>query len=258
MKKILSIAALALCTATAFGQTSESTEKIKSPDGKNLIKVNVTSLFLNNYSFQYERAVGKKISAGLGFRFMPKSGMPLKSTIEKLIDDEETVKQLETFKTSNFALTPEVRFYLGKSVYRGFYVAPYARIANFKADLPSFSYTFEGTANGQTVTQTETIPLSGNLNTVTGGLMLGAQWKLSRLLYLDWWIIGAQYGTANGNIKGSKTLSNEEQQALREELEDLDIPNIDTEVTVDASGAKVDMKGPWAGLRGGLAIGVRF
>ncbi len=258
MKKILLPVAFGLIISTAYSQTPELKEAEKKSDGKNLIKFNITSPILKNYSFQYERAVAKKISVGLGYRFMPKSGLPLKSTLEKLIDDEETIDQIRNFKTSNYAITPEVRFYFGKGVYRGFYVAPYARIANFKAELPAFSYTFQSTTNGQTTPKTENIRLSGDLKTFTGGLMLGAQWKLSKLVYLDWWILGGQYGNENGGIKGSKTLSSEEQQALRDQLEELDIPNVDTEVTVDGSGAKVDMAGPWAGLRGGLNIGIRF
>jgi len=223
--------------------------------GKNLVKVNLTAIPLKNYSFQYERAIGKKISAGLGFRYMPKSGLPFKSSMESLIDDPDTWKHIDNFKTGNTAITPEIRFYMGKSVFRGFYIAPFARFATYSAELSSFEYEYNHPVEGD---KTETIPLSGNLKTITGGLLFGAQWKLSKLVYLDWWILGPQYGTSKGDITGKKALSAEEQEGLRKELEDLEIPLVDTKTTVDANGAKVNFSGPWAGLRAGISLGFRF
>lgn len=232
---------------------------ITATEGNNILKINVPAIALNNYSIQYERAIGQKTSVGLTYRFMPKSGLPLKSTVENIIDDAETWKQIKDLKTSNFAITPEVRFYFGQSVFRGFYVAPFAKIARYKADLPNFEYDVElDPALGMGSTVTEHIPLSGNLHTITGGVMIGAQWKLSKLLYLDWWILGPQYGASNGHLTGTKDLDQYEQRALKEELEDLDIPMVDTKTEVNSKGARLDMDGPWAGLRAGINLGIRF
>lgn len=261
MKQIftpLFLTALLFTAGTAFAQFDTV---LRSDDpGKNLIKINVPSIVVNNFSIQYERAVGKKISAGLSFRFMPKSGLPLKGQLENLIDDDDTWDQIEDMKTSNFAFTPEVRFYFGKSVFRGFYVAPFAKIAHYTADLPDFEYdvALPPFANAGTYI-TQKIPLSGKLNTITGGVLIGAQWKLSKLLYLDWWILGPQYGHAKGDVAGTKRLESQaERDALREELEDIDVPFAKTEVTVDENGGRLDIKGPWTGLRAGLNLGVRF
>lgn len=254
----LIMASFLFVTGLADAQTGSLKTGAAENTGKNLFKVNVPAVLLNNYSFEYERAVGKKISAGLGFRFMPKSGIPFKGTVENLIDDDETWNDIKDLRTSNFAFTPEVKFYFGQSVFRGFYIAPFAKIASYKADLPNFKYDVDVTAGGQSQTYTETIPLSGTLNTVTGGVLFGAQWKLSKLLYLDWWILGPQFGHANGDISGKKELNQYEQQALRDELNDLDIPMVDTETHVDEHGGRLDMKGPWAGLRAGVNLGVRF
>ena len=132
---------------------------------------------------------------------------------------------------------------------RGFYIAPFARYSSYTASLP-----FEFDVNGSQ----QTMPLSGNLNTLTGGLLLGAQWKLGGKVYLDWWMLGPQYGSANGTIDGKRALNVQEQQALRDELQDLEIPFAETTTTVDANGATLDIKGPWAGLRAGLSLGIRF
>ncbi len=227
-----------------------------NPGGNNLVKVSITAPFVNNYNFQYERAIGRKISVGLGIHFMPKSELPFKSRLESLIDDDDVWQNVKNLNTSNFAITPEIRFYFGKGVFRGFYIAPFAKYATFTADMP-FQFDVENPITH--VTTKETIPLDGKINTYTGGLLFGAQWKLSKLVYLDWWILGPNYGTSTGSINGRKTLSADEQNGLREQLKDLeDLPLVKTTSTVDGNGAKVDFDGPWAGLRAGLNIGFRF
>ena len=173
----------------------------------------------------------------------------MRNAISNAIDDPDTDRQLDNFKTGNVAFTPEIRFYMGKQAMRGFYIAPFARISSFTAEMP-----FEFDVNGTT----QTMPLSGKLNTFTGGLLLGAQWKLGGKVYLDWWMLGPQYGSAKGLLDGKKTLNAQEQQELRKELQNLDIPFAETTTTVDANGARLDIKGPWAGLRAGLCLGIRF
>lgn len=222
---------------------------------KNLIKINLTAIPLNNYSFQYERAIGKKMAVVIGVRFMPEGSIPLKAQVRNLIDDEDLSRQLDNFQTGNYAVTPEIRFYMGKEVFKGFYIAPFVRYATYTASIP-FEYEYDHPVNG---TVTEVIPLKGELSTLTGGLLFGSQWKLSKLVYLDWWILGPQYGTSDGNIKGTKNLSADEQEALREELEGLeDLPLVKATSEVNSQGARVDFKGPWAGVRAGICLGFRF
>src|SRR5690606_29082734 len=108
------------------------------------LKVNLLSLPLRNFSFMYEHKIGSKVTAGLGLRFMPKGGMPMRSTISNLVDDPDIDKQLDQFSTGNIAFTPEVRFYLGKEAMRGFYLAPFARYSNYTAELP-FEFDVNGT-----------------------------------------------------------------------------------------------------------------
>lgn len=227
----------------------------QNPDTKNILKVNLTSVIVKTYAFQYERAVGGKMAVALGVSFMPKSGPPFKSKIEDLVDDQETWDHIKDYQTSNFAITPEFRYYLGKGVFQGFYIAPFARFAKYKVDVP-FHYSYTDIDNNNV---NETLPVNGSVNTITAGLLFGAQWKLSKLVYLDWWILGPNYGGASGNLAGIKTLNEMEQSALRDQLADLgDIPLVNTKYTVDGNGVKIDVDGPWAGLRAGINIGLRF
>ncbi|HQS53138.1 MAG: DUF3575 domain-containing protein, partial [Sphingobacteriales bacterium 39-40-5] len=228
---------------------SEESRNVSTDSGNSLLKVNLLSLPLRNFSLAYEYKIGRKVTAGLGVRIMPKGGLPMRNAISNAIDDPEADRQLDNFETGNVAFTPEIRFYMGKQAMRGFYLAPFARISSYTAEMP-----FEFDVNGTT----QTMPLSGKLNTFTGGLLLGAQWKLGGKVYLDWWMLGPQYGSSNGLLDGKKTLNAQEQTELRNELQDLDIPFAETTTTVDANGARLDIKGPWAGLRAGLCLGIRF
>mgnify|MGYP003296313382 CR=1 FL=1 len=236
-----------------FAQSEVNTNPTK--EANYLVKVNLLSLPLNNYSFQLERSVGKKMAVGLGLRFMPESGIPFASTVEGLINDPESWDQIKKLKTSNFAITPEVRFYFGRGVFHGFYLAPFVRYTHYTVDLP-FNFDVPDQAGNTT---TEQIPLTGQLNTLTGGLLAGAQWAVSSKIYIDWSILGPQYGFSNGTLTGKRALNNDEQDAVRQELGNLeDLPLIKTTYTVDNSGVVADLKGPWAGVRSSLGIGIRF
>ena len=236
---------------SGFAKDRDSLEnsKVEMDSGKSLLKVNLLSLPLRNFSLAYEYKIGRKVTAGLGLRVMPKGGLPLRNSISNLVDDPDTDRQLDKLKTGNVSFTPEIRFYMGKQAMRGFYLVPFARISTFTAEMP-FEFDISGT--------TQNMPLSGKLNTFTGGLLIGAQWKLGGKVYLDWWMLGPQYGTSNGLLDGKKALTAQEQTELRRELQDLDLPFGETTTTVDANGARLDIKGSWAGLRAGLCLGVRF
>ena len=231
-----------------------------SLDGqRNIIKLNIAAIALNNYSLQYERAITPKVSAAIGVSHRPKGSLPMLNSFESLIDDAYTFQQLQDITVSNTAFTPEVRFYLGKhGAPRGFYIAPYARFSTYQLELGNFEYTVEYQGDAGLYEETKHIDLDGNFRSTTGGILFGAQWRLTKLLYLDWWMLGAAYGGSRGKLTAVSPLTAEEQYGLREALQDLDIPLVDNEVTVDENGARMDLKGPWTGLRMGITLGVRF
>ena len=251
MKKILLLVfATMFATSIWAQQESDKEDKEISIMKKNIIKINLPALAFKNITVQYERALSRKTTVAGTFRFMPKGSIPFKSNIIKLADDPELERQLNNVEIGNMAFMPEIRFYLGKKgAFHGFYLAPFASIARYSTNL-----LFEYDDNGVT----KNIPLNGNVNSFTGGLMLGAQWQLSKALYLDWWILGPNYGNSKGDIAGTKTLSPAEQQSLRDELSMLDIPLTKYTYTVDGNGATVNFKGPWAGVRSGICIGINF
>lgn len=225
-------------------------------ENKNIIKLNVLSLPLKNINVEYERGLTQKISVALGFRYMGKGSIPVSNSVANLINEDEDNwdDRIRSAKLGNFAITPTVRFYLGNGNLKGFYVAPFLRYAKYTLSL---NYPFE-VDNGPT-TSSQEIPLSGSLNTITGGLLLGSQFTLAKNITLDWWIFGPQYGSSNGTISGKKQLSTNEQNALRDQLTDIeDVPIVKATYVVDGNGATVNFKGPWAGIRAGLSLGYKF
>lgn len=222
----------------------------------NIVKMNLPALVFNNYSFQYERMLGKRFSAAIGFSTRPMSNIPFNEKIADAISDEEDddVKDIvEKTKIGSMTITPEIRWYLGKGYGRGFYLAPYYRYSKFQTEDVYVNYT-DDTNNEQE------IKLSGDITASSFGLMLGAQWMLSKHISLDWWIVGGHFGTSKGDVVGvsSRALSPNEQQQIREELEDIELPSGDMDVTVTANRATVKLDDPWAGLRAGLSLGFRF
>lgn len=239
--------------AQDINELKQKTNIIKLP--KTFIKANIISPVIKNYGFQLEQVLSKRVSIAVGYRTMPKGNLPFKSAIVNQSGGNASTQQaLDALFMKNTAFTPELRFYLGKKGYgRGFYVAPFYRNAKYNVEGLSFDYT------NSTNTQS-TMYLSGELNTSTMGIQLGAQWSLGKHVCLDWWIIGPHYGNANGTLKGttSVALSTNEQTSLRNELNNFSVPLATVKPTVDANGATVNITGPWAGIKAGLMLGIKL
>lgn len=223
---------------------------------KNFFKVNLTALAIKNYSVQYERVLNKSFSVALAYRAMPSTTIPFKNAILNIIgDDDPGIKRtLETFKLSNSAITPEIRFYPGKKGYgRGFYLAPFYRYATFKTNDLNINY------NDSTGSNTF-IKLSGKLNSNTGGLLFGLQHSIGKNFVYDLWFFGPHIGSGSGNFIGisGSPLNANEQREIRNELENIDIPFTDKTINVNGNGASLKLSGPWGGLRAGLSLGLKF
>ncbi len=211
---------------------------------------------LKNYSLQYERVLSKKFSVALAYRAMPSTTIPFKNFVQDIVGNEEPEikKTIETFKLSNFAVTPEVRFYPGKKGYgRGFYLAPFYRYASFKTNQLDVNYDDNNGTSGS-------IKLSGKLTSNTGGLLFGLQHSIGKRLVYDLWFFGPHFGSGNGDFNGlsDRMLNQAEQNAIRDELENIDIPFTDKTISVNSSGAALKLNGPWGGVRAGISLGVKF
>lgn len=224
--------------------------KAMSQEGKNMAKINLSAFALKGFNVQYERQIGPRVTLSLGYNMIPKSSVPYKSFIEKQIDEPSII--IQDFKLGTSIFTPEVRYYLGSNgAFHGFYFAPYMRIGIYKIEGPVAYVNSEGEpANAN---------FNGKFNNITGGLMIGSSWQLSQKLYLDWWIAGAGYGGANGNLTAVAQLNADEQESLKSILNGIKVVGTTLTTEVNSNGAIIKSKGSMVGLRGfGINLGMRF
>jgi hypothetical protein len=231
-----------------------SADKVKI--SKNFIKFNITSALIKNYSLQYERVLSRGVSIAVSLRFMPESGIPYTDNIFKWFDitDPETQVVIKNSIIGNYAITPEIRFYTGKKKYgNGFYFALFYRYGYYTLNNALIPYD---TDSGEEVT----LNTSGNVSAHTGGFMLGAQWALGKHICLDWWILGPQFGVSSGDMTSlsSGPLSEVDQQDIADNLNNIEIPMFKQTVNVTSDKVSMVFDGPWAGLRAGLSLGVKF
>ena len=263
MKKILlslsiillsSVATFSQSTATESGNGSIAVNNDFGLPKKNNVKLSLTSLVFKNFQLQYERSLTKRIGVVMGYSFIPKGGLPFQSQIEDLTSGDSESKDMFTNAALGYtAFTPEVRFYLGKGYGKGFYIAPFYR--HIKYDISNVNFTYNSDFGAK-----EDIDMGGKILANTFGVQFGAQFNLGKNLILDWWIVGPHYGTSKGDLVGttSRLLTPNEQAALQRELDDVELPLSDVKVEVNATGAKINISGPWGGIRSGVSLGYRF
>ncbi len=216
---------------------------------RNLVKINLIGFSING---QYERILSKRISIALSYRILPSGKFLFRGLIPTT--DPQARESLNNLIVSNSAITPEVRFYLGKKGYgQGFYLAPFFRSAKYGGKGIGIDFTLD---NGQSAT----FNMEGNIKTNTYGLLLGAQWKLGKNFWLDWQILGPNYGSASGTINGKSNiaLSANERTSLQNALNDITIPFVRKNISVSPDEAILSLQGPWAGLRTGISLGFGF
>lgn len=236
---------LLLSGNTLFAQRNDSMRS-----QKNQLKINLAALVFTNFSLQYERQLGRKTTLAIGANMRPFGSMPFQSLAKKALN--ESAVNLDKLKFGAWGITPELRYYVGKKgAMRGFYLGPYFSYRSYKSDLP-IKYAND-TKDGI---------FSGNIKSYTFGLQIGAQWKIGKNLYFDWWIIGPNYGSGRGDLTLTTALTPSEQADLIDEIEtikdDLPFDAIES-YQVGPTGSNIKIKGPWAGLRGmGFCIGYRF
>lgn len=271
MKNTLLLIAAILCLNCTIAQETDEIEYIVAEGykvendttntyiDKNIIKTNLSSVILNNYSLQYERVITKRFSLSLSYRMMPKGSLPLKKSILNFVEDDNVDSDIEDIinesKIGASAITFEPRFYIGKKGYgRGFYFAPYYRYSNFTLGNIGFNYISD------TGEQRKAI-VDGDISAHSGGLMIGAQWDLGKGFVLDWWIVGGHIGSSSGELSGTPAvpLSENEQQEIRESIENIEFSDMIKDIRISSNGIGATLEGNWYGVRAfGISIGYRF
>lgn len=223
--------------------------------GRNIVKVNLASLALLNYSFQYEFLISKRISVALGLRFMPSKGVPYKNQIMNLISDSsmgEVKSFINQAQFGSFALTPEFRYYF-REAGNGAYIAPFVRYDHFsvKSQVPL-------DINGNTYD----IAFNGRLTRYGFGIMFGTQFKLPANFYIDWWIAGPYISMSDYYLNASGfTISDADYNDYVSKLNEFDLSQagMKTEIIATKTSATLKAKGIMPGARAfGLCLGYKF
>lgn len=231
--------------------TKPLSAQVLTDGAKNVVKLNLFALGLNNISLQYERALHKNISVALQVGFIPSHGLP--TQIESQVPSD-----LSKLKFSAFNITPEVRIYPGKKELkqapRGFYFAPYYRYMSFSVsgfvtypDSSNYPIVVDRSASG-----------SFTLKGSSFGLQLGYQWIIANKVSIDWWILGFHggVGKAIGNFNADNSSGAEDMQ---QQFSSMELAKGTVKASVSGNNVKVDASGfPLPGIRAGLCIGVAF
>lgn len=256
---VITIAQTGAAADTAIAPKSKSKGSSFIWYNKNTIKVNLSSLALNNYSLYYERMLTRKIAATVGFRYMPKKRLTETALGKEVLDqlDEEDNDDLKPLTASNNTITAGVRFYTGhRSGAKGLYAEIYGRYGDFR-----FDYDYSFTSNGKEYDMI----IKGKARGFGGGLLLGGQFNLFKNLVVDLYIVGAHYGKTTGNIDGISDLSTmtpQEKIDMENDINDI-APEFNNkkilQAKVDNNGVKGKLDGPFAGVRAlGISIGWAF
>jgi hypothetical protein len=254
MKRLLLFMLAASCGTSLWAQNDSK----DLPDfKKNIIKLNLFSLPLKNISLQYERGLNEKMSVALGVRLQPKGAIPFQGTLRKSIDDDNDTSNagldfINSARISNWAITPEFRYYFGKKPLNGFYIAPFVRIGGYGID---WDYNYQKDDGSYKL-----VHLKGRSTAFSGGILLGAQWHLKNVV-LDWWIAGPQYGSYNISLDATgdfSDLSPDDKADLKENIEGIGWDGNKFKATVTDKNVKAENKISLPGLRTGFCIGYTF
>lgn len=225
----------------------------------NQIKVNLATLFWGTGSLNYERKISYRWTVGLTANYRPKGTAPFKSTLQNIFGEKnktylDNVFDIDQLSYGNISLSPEVKVYLGKAgAFKGFYIAGFVKYEDIGID---YDYPFVYETQGHSF---ETIlPLKGDLTAWTGGIYIGHQWQLGENWYIDWQIIGGNFGGGSLKISAFRTLSQYEQEKIKSFAEEIQDQFSDVNYEVNNQGARIWGNIPWAGLRTGLSIGYAF
>ena len=138
--RLLTIITLITLSTTIFAQDTES-----ATTKKNTFKANPLGLILGIGKINYERQLGPKSSAQLGFSFFSYTA--------------------DGSGLSGFSLLPEYRFFVNGTAVEGFYIAPFAK-------YNSITYENEGDLTGE--------DFKAKLNVYRIGAKGGFQWLLGK------------------------------------------------------------------------------
>jgi uncharacterized protein DUF3575 len=224
----------------------------------NGIKINVYSLFINNYSVSFERLIGRKISVQLGYRYQPYNYL-MENPFGRFLTKKGAPIDYAyyNFKTSNNTFTLDFKFYTGKKPgMQGLWFGAFGRYAMFDADNTDFNYITESDVEYK-------VPLVSNFHAWGGGIIAGRQWIIKKLITVEY-TLGFQLCEFGGSVISHKDLSGltaQQKGEVKADISDLFFINDKSYISnliVDDKGVNGQITGPFLGIRSALTVGIIF
>jgi len=217
---------------------------IGSSAQNSVVKTSVTGLLLGDYSLGYERQVFNNQSAQIRIGFF----QPLLSPFIS----ESTITPSEfTFKDSKGSIQSsiEYRFYTGEIPLRGFYLGPYIRYydirANYSDEIKNILFNVEG-----------------SVSTFGLGVQLGYQFLINERFSVDIGFFGAGLDKNNVKLKYTTSTPNFSYSSIVDYISEVfeDIPYFEKRLKNEVNPNNLTTRLPFLfpGLRAGIAVGVSF
>ena len=242
-------------------------QKSKSPQIKSskaelstimVAKISISNMLFNRINPAFEYVINPKMSAEMSFYAIPKSKLPLRPLIYKLIDrnDVDSLNGLDGIRMTGFSATPAWKFYPGKEgAPEGFYVSPFLRYSHVK-----FSGQLDYYNTDRQSAETAFVKDDSYATFIGGGVLVGYQWICGRVA-LDWWIFGVQLSTGTiqyGLTSPDGTIGTQDFEEIRDEVDktlgkfgDVSMPVLDNS---EASFLLENLLLPWARI--GFSVGI--
>lgn len=257
--RILKLCFLSLLIAMVSPTLAQKYCKWGDRGYEHLLKTNLLNLPLKTFNLEYERSFQPHISIGVDVSFTPMRDIPFKEIILDKMNNENGKRSMDEARFNQFSIIPQARFYFGdRDVFTRFYTAPYIKYSRYHTKT-ALHYQYQNADSGAITPVT--IPISGNVNTLSAGIAIGLQFQLLESLYLDWKIIGTHYGFVFGKGGGnsSQPLTPDLQESIKNSLQKIDdLPFYAFPHTVTENNVTVKPSGVNVGITSALSVGYRF
>ena len=238
-------------------------------DFKNSLKVNAAGIATGIISVQYEHMLSSNFSFNNTFFYRSESKIPLGLQFDQLakkyslgltgVDFEYIYVNEAQIGVKGYS--PELRYYFGRKKNR-FFVSLFGQYENFNALIPA---SLEARYN-QTIVPIK-VPVAFDIRTISGGILIGKQFKFVNRISLDVVIIGPHFGKANTVYAKVETsilsrFNEGDKLYLKEKIiSRFRLSESYFDVTVDNDKAEINAfkSIPYLGIRGfGLNLGISF
>lgn len=233
---------------------------VQAQSHRNVVKLDLFALTSRTFCLNYEFVVNDKQSAQVGLAYKIPTKLPGFMVDLAISEGSERDIQINQTKTHSIAFAAEYRFYSGKKkeAPNGFYVAPFLKYKTQGIEIGgsydhSESNTFDIGAD-----------IDIDLNSLGGGVQLGAQWLLGDRVALDWSFFGFGLSRSKLKINFQSADPNEDYLSWKEDVDDFieDIPFLGSKIDTEASNEEDYIKGTATYLlptfRSSLSLGIAF